>query len=99
VGLGALLQATGRQARDVGFCPESFIRHTCLVLFMRALIVFIASLVIGSVLWAALSLFVMLPTFTAGEQFAVKVPNVHLTEFTDAVAHGCVSWTIDTLGI
>jgi hypothetical protein len=87
VDLGALPLATGRQIRDVGFRLEWFIRNTSLALFMLALIVFIASLVTGSVLWAALSLFVILPTFIAGEQFAVKVPNVHLAEFTDALAH------------
>ena len=52
---GALPQATGCRKRDVRFCLEWFNWNTGLVLFMRALIVFIASRVTGSVLWAALS--------------------------------------------
>ena len=95
VDLGSLPEATERQKKDTKFRLEWFIWNTNLVLFLLAMIVFIASLVIGSVLWAALSLFVMLLTFIAGEQFAVKVPDVQLTEFTDALAHGEVLLMVD----
>ena len=95
VELGSLPEATERQKKDTKFRLEWFIWNTNLVLFMAAMIVFIASLVIASVLWAALSLLVMLMTFIAGEQFAVKVPDVQLTEFTDALAHGEVLLMVD----
>ena len=95
VDLESLPEATERQKRDTKFRLEWFIWNTNLMLFILAMTVFIASLVLGRVIWAALSLFVMLLTFIAGEQFAVKVPDVHLTEFTDALAHGEVLLMVD----
>lgn len=95
VDLGSLPEATERQKKDTRFRLEWFVWNTNLMLFMFAMAVFIASLVLGSVIWAAISLFVMLLTFIAGEQFAVKVPDVHLTEFTDALAHGEVLLMVD----
>jgi hypothetical protein len=62
---------------------------------MAAMILFIASLIIGSVLWAALALFVMLLFFPAGQQLAVIVPDVPLTEFPGALAHGEVMLTTE----
>ena len=95
VSLGTLPEATERQKKDTKFRLEWFIWNTNLMLFIVAVTVFIASLVLGSVIWAAISLFVMLLTFILGEQFAVKVPDVHLTEFTDALAHGEVLLMVD----
>ena len=95
VDLGSLPRASERQRRDTKFRLEWFIWNTNLMLFFIAMVILIASLVLGSVLWAALSLFVMLLTFMAGEQFAVKVPDVHLSEFTDALAHGEVLLMVD----
>ncbi|UCB55639.1 MAG: hypothetical protein JSW45_03675 [Thiotrichales bacterium] len=95
VDLGSLPQATERQKKDTAFRLEWFIWNTNLTLFFIALIVFIASLVLGSVFSATVSLVVMLLTFLAGEQFAVKVPDVHLTEFTDALAHGEILLMVD----
>jgi hypothetical protein len=45
--------------------------------------------------WSAVALFIMLATFIAGEQFVVHVPNVHLTEFTDALSHGEILLMVD----
>ena len=95
ISLGTLPEATERQKKDTKFRLEWFVWNTNLMLFIVAVTVFIASLVLGSVIWAALSLFVMLLTFILGEQFAVKVPDVHLTEFTDALAHGEVLLMVD----
>ena len=95
VDLGSLPEATERQKKDIKFRLEWFIWNTNLVLFTVALTVMIASLVIGSALWAAISLLVMLLTFVGGEQFAVKVPDVHLTEFADALSHGEVLLMLD----
>jgi len=95
VDLGSLPQATERQKRDTKFRLERFIWITNLVLFAIALTVFIASLAFGDFIWAAVSLFAMVLTFFIGEQFAVKVPDVHLTEFTDALSHGEILLMID----
>jgi hypothetical protein len=95
VELGTLPAASTRQKRDTKFRLEKFLWNASLALFLIATIGFIASLVSGSVLWAALSLFVMLLTFISGEQFAVKVPDVTLSEFTDAVEHGEVLLMVD----
>lgn len=93
--LGSLPVATERQKKDAKFRLEWFVWNTNLMLFFVGMVVFIASLVMGSVIWAAISLFMMLLTFIAGEQFAVKVPDVHLTEFTDALAHGEILLMVD----
>ena len=95
VDLGSLPRASERQKSDTKFRLEWFIWNTNLTLFFVALFVLIASLALASVLWAALSLLVMLLTFIAGERFAVKVPDVHLSEFTDALAHGEVLLMVD----
>jgi hypothetical protein len=95
VELGTLPAASERQKRDTKFRLEKLLWNANLALFLSATIAFIASLVSGSVLWAALSLFVMLLTFISGEQFAVKVPEVTLSEFTDALEHGEVLLMVD----
>ena len=64
-------------------------------MFVLALFAFIASLVYGSVVLTAVSLLVMVLTFLAGGQFAVNVPDVQLTEFTDALSHGEVLLMVD----
>jgi len=93
--LGSLPQATERQKKDTKFRVEWFIWNTNLMLFAVALTVFIASLAFGDLIWATVALFVMALTFFIGEQFAVKVPDVHLTEFTDALSHGEILLMID----
>ncbi|MBT8129697.1 MAG: hypothetical protein KJP10_06880 [Gammaproteobacteria bacterium] len=92
---GTLPAASARQKRDTKFRLEKFLWNAILVLFLIATTGFIASLVSGSVLWAALSLFVVLLTFISGEQFAVKVPDVTLSGFTDALEHGEVLLMVD----
>jgi len=95
IDLGGLPEATERQKKDIKFRLEWFVWKTNLMLFAVALTALIASPVLGSVIWAAGSLLVVLSTFFAGEQFAVKVPDVHLTEFTDALSHGEVLLMLD----
>ncbi len=98
VDLKDLPEATERQKADTTFRLEWFIWNTNLMLFFAALVVFFASLVMSSYLWIAISLLVMLITFVAGEQFAVRIPDVHLTEFTDALAHGEILLMVDVPG-
>ena len=95
VDLKALPAATERQKADTTFRLERFVWSANLILFLIALIVFVSSLVSADLLWAAVSLLVMLLTFIAGEQFVVRIPDVHLTEFTGALSHGEVLLMID----
>lgn len=95
VDLGNLPEATERQKKDVKFRLEWFIWNTNLVLFAAAVFALVASLVAGSIVWALVSVLIMALTFLAGERFAVKIPDVQLTEFTDALSHGEVLLMID----
>ena len=98
VDLESLPEATERQKTDTAFRLERFIWSANLMLFLVALIAFISSLMSGQYLWTAITLLIMLLTFIAGEQFVVRVPDVHLTEFTDALSHGEVLLMIDVPG-
>ena len=91
----ALPKASKRLRADTTFRLEWFLWNTNLILFVTALAVFVVSALYLSGIWMALSLLVMLATFVVGEQFAVRVPDVHLTEFTDALSHGEVLLMID----
>jgi hypothetical protein len=95
VDLESLPEATERQKADTTFRLERFAWSANLMLFLVALIAFISSLVSAELLWALITLLIMLVTFIAGEQFVVRVPDVHLTEFTDALSHGEVLLMID----
>ena len=90
-----LPKATERQKRDSAFRLESFIWNMNLVIFAIALIMLVVSLATGEIIWSAVAFSVMLVTFIAGEQFIVHVPNVHLTEFTDALSHGDILLMVD----
>lgn len=98
VDLKTLPEATERQKRDTAFRLEWFLWNANLALFLVALIAFISSLMSAELLWLAASSLIMLVTFIAGEQFVVRVPDVHLTEFTDALSHGEVLLMIDVPG-
>jgi len=95
VDLKSLPEATERQKTDTTFRLERFIWNANLMLFVVALIAFISSLMSGGLLWATITLLIMLVTFIAGKQFVVRVPDVHLTEFTDALSHGEVLLMVD----
>ena len=98
VDLKSLPEASARQKADVTFRLEWFVWNANLIVFLLALTAFVSSLASGSMLWAAISMTIMLVTFIAGEQFSVRVPDVHLTEFTDALSHGEVLLMIDVPG-
>ena len=95
VDLESLPEVSERQKADTTFRLERFIWNANLMLFLVALIAFISSLISADLLWALITLLIMLVTFIAGEQFVVRVPDVHLTEFTDALSHGEVLLMID----
>ena len=93
--LKTLPQATERQKRDTSFRIERFLWSANLALFTVALLTFIGTFVAGEYNWVMISLSIMAITFIAGEQFVTHVPNVHLTEFTDALSHGEILLMID----
>lgn len=95
VELKTLPRATERQLRDTSFRLERSLWLGNLLLFLSALVAFLVMLAAGEIMWSVMALAVMLACFVAGEQFVVHVPNVHLSEFTDALAHGEVLLMVD----
>ena len=95
VKLKTLPQATLRQKNDTAFLIERFLWATNLAVFMLALMALGTTLVLGEIIWAMVSIGVMAVTFILGGQFVIHVPNVHLTEFTDALSHGEILLMID----
>lgn len=95
VKLKTLPEASDRQKNDTAFRVESFLWNLNLIVFVLALLGFIVALANAEILWVITSLVLMLTTFIAGEQFVVNVPDVHLTEFTDALSHGEILLMVD----
>ncbi len=95
VKLSSLPEATKRQKKDTAFRAEQFLWYANLLLFTVALIILIASLAAAEWFWSGFALLTMLISFFAGQQFVARIPDVHLTEFTDALAHGEILLTLD----
>lgn len=95
VELSALPEATERQKNDTAFHIEQFVWKANLLVFAAALIVLIVSVVASEWFWSGLSLAMMLITFFAGKFFVERIPSDHLTEFTDALAHGEILLMVD----
>lgn len=95
VELNTLPEATQRQKDDVAFRIESLLWNSNLLLFTVALLAFFVSLIMTQFYWAIIAISVMTATFFAGEHFVVNVPDVHLTEFTDALSHGEILLMVD----
>lgn len=87
--------ATERQKKDTAFLVEKLLWMTNLLVFFVALIGLIMALISGDTLWSIVAIFVMLATFIAGELFVVFVPDVHLSEFSDALSHGEILLMVD----
>ena len=87
---------TRRQRRDLGALLETVLWDGNLALFFIALVAVIALawLQIGWY-WLLLPGAVMLATFLLGEEFTRRVPDVHLSEFRDALQHGEILLMID----
>ena len=93
--LRTLPQATRRQKNDTAFRIEWFLWTANLVVFALAAIALVVGLVTGGSITSIVSLLIMAITFIAGEQFVVHVPDVHLTEFSDALSHGEILLMVD----
>jgi hypothetical protein len=93
--LTRLPRASAWQRLDVLRKIEQVLWRADLLIFMVALAAFIATLMTGVYLWMLVSVFIMAAAFFAGNRFASHVPNVHLDEFTDALAHNEVLLMVD----
>ena len=95
VKLTSLPEATQRQKNDTAFHIEQILWTANIVIFAVALIVFVTGLVAAQWLWSGFALAVMLITFFAGQQFVMRIPDDHLTEFTDALSRGEILLMVD----
>lgn len=93
--LTSLPEATDRQKADTAFRVERSLWYANLQIFVIALIMLGASVFMVNITLAVVSVMLLLATFIAAELFVVKVPDVHLTEFTDALSHGEVLLMVD----
>lgn len=95
VDLFGLPVATEAQRRDTVWRAERLLWCANQGLFWLAAAGLLASSLYGSGTASVLTVGVMVATFTAGALFAIKVPNVHLDEFRDAIAAGEVLLMVD----
>lgn len=96
VNLGDLPVATRRQRRDSAAKLETILWDGNLALFFIALLTMITMLYMNVAwYWILLAVAVMLVTFAAGVVFTTQVPNVHLSEFQDAMRHGEILLMVD----
>lgn len=96
IDLQDLPQAGRRQQRDFGRHLETLLWDGNLAVF------FIALLALGFMAWQQVAWYwlllpgaVMLANFLLGEAFSRRVPNVHLSEFRDALHHEEILLTVD----
>ena len=95
VDLSALPAATVRQRQDAAGRIEAVAWNSNLALFAAAAVALLASLFLQS-LWLAIgALVVMSATFLGGAWFALRVPDVHLDEFREAIRHGEIVLMVD----
>ena len=97
IDLSGLPVATGRQRTDTGARIETILWDGNLTLYFIALFTLILLIYIGlEWYWLLLPVAVMVATFVLGIIFTSKVPNVHLSEFRDAMHHGELLLMVDT---
>ena len=93
--LDGLPTSTLRQARDSANLVEKLLWNANLVSFAVALCVFIALvLTLNWNGWLLIPVVIMVVNFLAGLSFT-SVPNTHLGEFQDALAHGEILLMVD----
>ncbi|MCK5481823.1 MAG: hypothetical protein KAJ06_11770 [Gammaproteobacteria bacterium] len=96
VDLSGLPAATGRQRTDSGAKLETILWDGNLAIYFIALLALITMAYMGfSWFWLLLPVAVMLVTFVMGVVFTSQVPNVHLSEFRDAMRHGELLLMVD----
>jgi hypothetical protein len=93
--LDGLPNASPRQRRDSANILEKILWNCNLACFALALVtVLIAPIFIGLSWWLLLPVGIMLTNFLAGVGFT-NLPNTHLGEFRDALAHGEILLMVD----
>lgn len=93
--LDGLPNATPRQRRDSASRLEKILWNCNLACFVLALVAtLITPIFIGLSWWLLLPITVMAANFLAGVRFT-NIPNTHLGEFRDALAHGEILLLVD----
>jgi len=93
--LDGLPTSTLRQARDTASKVEKILWNANLISFVVAFCIFIALvLTMTWNWWLVVPISIMLTNFFAGLGFT-NVPNTHLGEFQDALAHGEILLMVD----
>lgn len=96
VDLEGLPVASHNQRRDLGARLEALLWDGNLALFFFALLVMIVmALMQVSWHWLLLPAAAMLATFLSGVGFTSHIPNVHLSEFSDAIHHREILLMVD----
>lgn len=96
IDLAGLPVASSRQLRDTGGRLETVLWDGNLAVFFAALLA-LAGLFLLHVSWPWLLIpgAIMLASFVAGLVFSTRIPNVHLSEFSDAIHHGELLLMVD----
>ena len=95
VQLDGLPAASPRQYNDSAGHLESFLWNANLISFFIALgIFFVLLATTGWNLWLLVPAVIMMANFLAGLRFT-RLPNTHLDEFRDAMAHGEILLMVD----
>ena len=96
IDLEGLPLASLNQRMDLGARLETIFWDGNLVLFFLALMALIVLILMSvSGIWLVLASTIMLTTFMVGVGFTKYIPNVHLSEFADALRHQEILLMVD----
>jgi len=96
IDLEGLPLASLNQRMDLGARLETIFWDGNLVLFFLALMALIVLILMNvSGIWLVLASTIMLTTFMVGVGFTKYIPNVHLSEFADALRHQEILLMVD----
>lgn len=93
--LSRLPAATVRQKHDWVWRIEQIWWYGNLGLFFAAAAGLVAALLSTHYLWAIVAAVVMAGTLASGAWFSLRVPDTHLAEFRQALAHGEILLMVD----
>jgi hypothetical protein len=96
IDLEGLPLASPNQRTDLGARLETIFWDGNLVLFILALMAMIVLVLVNvSAFWLLVPASIILTTLIAGVGFTKYIPNVHLSEFTDALHHQEILLMVD----
>jgi len=96
IDLEGLPLASTNQRMDLGARLETVIWNGNLVLFFLALMALTVLILMNvSGFWLVVPSIIMLTTFIVGVGFSKYIPNVHLSEFADALRHQEILLMVD----